>query len=242
MKADYQTEKLNNKWKNKLEDTAGLSFATLQNKDAAWEKLYTRLDKKKQKHIGWYWLAAACILIAIAPFTIHKSVVITKDNMVITGKNSPTAKEKSVNNNDKIATTSISQTKKQLQKNNKRTIDENQTATVDKNQTTTIASADNSIIINDKTIPQAGGISTAPVNKDASFITGISPIQNQKKLKVVHINELGEPIEFSTDVIRKTDLHLFQLKLAQQEIYNASATAVNSDNPTLSFKPKKYSN
>ena len=76
---------------------------------------------------------------------------------------------------------------------------------------------------------------------DTNLIAAIMPIINKRKLKVVHINELGDPVEFPAEVAHNTDLHLFQLQLAQQETYNASSTAANNYSG-ISFKPKKISN
>ena len=55
----------------------------------------------------------------------------------------------------------------------------------------------------------------APVDTQRS-IAAIVP--GNKKLRVVHINELGEPAE-QTVMIRKTEMHSFQLKLANQEVF-----------------------
>ena len=62
---NMREEKLNNEWKQKLEDTSSLQNFVLQNKDAGWGKLHSRLEKKPQKkRVVWYWIAAACLLIA----------------------------------------------------------------------------------------------------------------------------------------------------------------------------------
>ena len=62
-------------------------------------------------------------------------------------------------------------------------------------------------------------------------VVAITPVI--KKLKVVHINELGDPVEISPDVANKRDLHSFQLKLAGQEVYINPSTAFNKTGFTI---------
>ena len=79
-------------------------------------------------------------------------------------------------------------------------------------------------------------VENAPVKKDKEeFIepeinnNALAPVDNQvssnaiepekKKLRVVHINDLGDPVEESSAMARKTEVHSFQLKLANQEVF-----------------------
>ena len=176
-------EKLNNNWKQKLEDADSLPHASLQNKDGAWEKLHARIaEKPRSKRVLWYWVAAACLLLAliIPSLTIHRS-----------------------------------------------------TTTVVKNTEQHITTADTVNVIplvnnNDQSL-QNENIAVPGIIDTSAIAVVSSPAPIQKKLKVVHINELGETYEVPADLARSADLHLFQLKLAQQEIYNASATASNNN-------------
>src|SRR5450631_2335402 len=53
-------------WGNKLDDPDGVSPEPWAGKDAAWEKLYSRLHEKPRRRIPfWYWAAAACLLGAL---------------------------------------------------------------------------------------------------------------------------------------------------------------------------------
>jgi hypothetical protein len=65
------SEKLNNNnWKAKLEDVDALQEYALQNKNAAWESLHDQLHKKQKAKFVWYWMAAACLITAIAAVSV----------------------------------------------------------------------------------------------------------------------------------------------------------------------------
>jgi len=221
-------EKLNNNWKQKLEDADSLPHATLQNKDGAWGKLHARIaEKPRSKRVLWYWVAAACLLLAliIPSLTIHRSTTTVvkssntnKSNDAIT--NAVIQKDEPAETLTKEITNA--QTHQQIQKNN-----------VVKNTEQHITTADTVNVIplvnnNDQSL-QNENIAVPGIIDTSAIAVVSSPAPIQKKLKVVHINELGETYEVPADLARSADLHLFQLKLAQQEIYNASATASNNN-------------
>ncbi len=72
MEPRMSNENLNDYWKNKLEDVDSLSAETFTDKNAAWEKLHSRLRQKPSRvRTVWYWAAAACLLLVfILPIII----------------------------------------------------------------------------------------------------------------------------------------------------------------------------
>ena len=80
--------------------------------------------------------------------------------------------------------------------------------------------------------------------------SGMAPVDTQriiaavlpanKKLRVVYINELGEPGE-QTVMVRKTETQSFQLKLANQEVFETPAAASKTRGFT-SLKTKTATN
>ena len=52
-------------WRNKLDELEHLPGSAF-NGDAAWDKLYGRLQgNKKSKKMFWYWIAAACVVFGL---------------------------------------------------------------------------------------------------------------------------------------------------------------------------------
>ncbi len=63
--------------------------------------------------------------------------------------------------------------------------------------------------------PEIFNAATTQIDTESAIV---SPVVEKKKLRVVHINELGDPIE-EIVVAHKTENHSFQLKFANQEVY-----------------------
>jgi len=66
-------------------------------------------------------------------------------------------------------------------------------------------------------------------------------LPEKKKLKVVHVNELGEPAEISPDVARNSIIRSFQFKFAGEEVYNTHPEKSNTSGFTI-LKSKKFPN
>ena len=63
----------------------------------------------------------------------------------------------------------------------------------------------------------------------------------KKKLNVVHINELGDPVIESSDITRITDTHSFQLKFGNGEVLSNSPIA-SKPSGLIILKTKPSSN
>ena len=48
-------------------------------------------------------------------------------------------------------------------------------------------------------------------------------LHEKKKLKVVHINELGDPVSETSNIARSSEHHSFKFKLINQEVYTGSS-------------------
>lgn len=211
-------------WKNKLADLESLPGETF-NKEAAWEKLHTRLQpKSKNKKITWYWIAAACLFFAVCIsffLSNKKENVLVKNNVMQKKINSSSSQHLPPINKDTsiIITSSSNENKTPAHSINK----------VEKINTT----------INPKTIPteivqnkKEGSIAQEiknnaimPVDTATSIVTNLP---EKKKLKVVHINELGVPVSEPPVIARNSESHSFQLKLLKQEVYTGSSLPANS--------------
>jgi hypothetical protein len=208
-------------WKNKLEELESLP-GEIFNKEIVWEKLHARLQPKtKNKKINWYWIAAACLFFALCVsfFLSNK-----KENVLV--KNDVPQK--------KINSSSVPIINRDTSAIITSSLNENKIATHSINKIEKINTA-----INHKTIPieivqgkKEEGISqeiknnaVMPVDTATSIVTNLP---EKKKLKVVHINELGVPVTEPPVIARNSETHSFQLKLLNQEIYTGSSLSSNN--------------
>ena len=89
-------------------------------KNQVWEKLYTNLHKKQSRKMqGWYWVAAACILLAIFIFGItgaNKDKSLVKNNPENTPTQSPAIQPQPVKKiNQMTSDNPVSKNKKIIQ-------------------------------------------------------------------------------------------------------------------------------
>jgi hypothetical protein len=207
-------------WKNKLEDLEHLPGEAF-NKDMAWDKLYGRLrGKQSTKKILWYWIAAACLLFAM---------IIT---LVSYYKGSPTPSHGETAVNQSIKNSNAVPVKVETFKDkniNKAESQKNRSAVAtNKSYKKNYHSASTEFISKAHLIDTPGiylqnpAIKTLPKIDITSVIATASA--EKKKLNVVHINELGDPVTEFPDVVRKTDKH-FKIKLANEEVIAGPSVA-----------------
>lgn len=198
-------------WKNKLEDLESLPGETF-NKEATWGKLHARMrGKQSNKKFVWYWVAAACLFFAlfISFFLSNK-----RENVLVKNKLSASSTLPVITKDTVDIISSLPFEKKMpaspAEKHNKMNSFLAQKITKPK-------------IVPDKKeeFIEQKMISTAAVLAD-TVISIASNLPEKKKLKVVHINELGIPVSEPPVVARNTEYHSFQLKLLNQEIYTGS--------------------
>jgi hypothetical protein len=211
-------------WRSKLEALDNLPGETIIDKNASWEKLHDRLrEKKGTKKIIWYWSAAACLLLVLMIPLINSN---KKDHKLV---NTGTA-QKQVG--IKSAPAVLIDKKDSAQITSPASFEKNQSIAVagksiKKHQVVPVG-VDRKIYL--------GVAVSNPVFMKETTITALQPLDTSlniaaarpvnKKLKVVHINELGDPLEESPGMARNAEIHSFQLKLASQEVYvNASVAS-----------------
>jgi hypothetical protein len=226
-------------WRSKLDELESLPGEIMPDKNAAWDKLHSRLATKRNnnKKVTWYWTAAACVLFAL----MIPTFVTNKREAQLT---TTTIKQ----NLSRVKTPARTLIEKDVLKENVRPAKKSEIISVrTKNEK-----------LNSKTIPQETSneirlydtVSSHSLMKEnvniisqpadtLSYIASALPVK--KKLKVVHINELGDPVEISPDIAGKKDLHSFQLKLARQEAYTNPSVAFNKNGFTI-FKTKSSPN
>lgn len=170
-------------WKKRLEALENLPAEPLD-KNAAWEKLYGRLDKKPRRKIAMiYWVAAASLLIAFLLIKfVNRPVDKSTPEILVKKEKEPvkqTVPEPNINIPGEYVIASQPSTKKSVALISKKQITNSNTAAI----------ADS--IIPDKTEPTDSlqiAVTTAEEN-----LTPVSPnvVSPKKRMKMVHINELG---------------------------------------------------
>jgi len=222
-------------WRNKLEDLEQLSGETF-NKEAAWDKLHDLLQGRKgnsKRH--WYWMAAACLLIASAITWLIYPKNNPQLSIFVTTK---TPSKKFDNSNSTIdKNKETKNTNNDLSANNKLLAISTRSHPIKRTVipdivVSKIRLADTANIqinsITENNMPQTFNIPP----------TAVIIFPAKKKLKVVHINELGDQVEAFSDMARNTDLHSFQIKLANEEAFVNPATASRTRSITiLKVKP-----
>jgi hypothetical protein len=230
MDQDMLNENLNNmSWKNKLEDVDSLSSATLTNKNATWEKLHARLHQQPRRtRAVWYWAAAACLLTAvIVPLitTNKKQPEIVTNNTVPVSTNKATAQQQ-LPVNENVPTVVPAD-------NN------NKTVTIQTDQPINYkkinsgiapvkSTIDPGVFIEQEDIPATTTISITPVQIPVTETTTTVVVSEKKKLKVVHINELGDPVSEPRTRLHPDDYGVIQFKLIDQQVYTSSPAPSSS--------------
>ncbi len=212
-------------WKAKLEDTESLPAETVGNKQAAWKKLNRRLhEKPRRKRAAAYWAAAACVLIFLCvPFLFsHKyENAITKNNVYKDEAVKPGLKE-------------IHPLKKEI------TINIPAARIEQKEKTKTkVKNTDDFIADTAKDLPAINNliagdvIVSSPPAIDSAVPIIVASAGSKKKLRVIHINELTDPVQESPELARTADQHIFRLRLANEERYGTNIRSTFLDSGIL---------
>lgn len=235
MEPDMQDKRpARDRWSDRLEDTTSLHGLLLEDKNASWEKLHTRLQQKPRRiSRAWYWAAAACILLLCSiqilftndkPFgeekVLFKSIAKEPVGQIIT-----VPEKKHIIADEALITPEkvITVVTKAATQNNTMHRDEpqqpgNPVADVRVQQEILAATATNSPIENK--MPDALAAVTAPL---------------KPTLRVVHINELGDALP-QRNTARIDDDGFLKFKIINQQINSRTPATAK----TLSFNISKF--
>lgn len=220
MEQDMQNKKPNSSnWKDKLEDDTAFAAGELPETNAAWEKLYNRMHKPRRKKAIWYWMAAASLFTGIfftviisqqqQPQSINAVVKAIAEKQI----------DKSVSDkkeNEKPIAVVIENKKEDVKQIHKTAMRKTALIPEQKEQQLTVN--------NDIKISEAPTASlTVEVNQlnDTASSTQIVFIQPKPKLKVVHINELGNANENNNNK-QAGDYGVLQFGVNNQRMYNTA--------------------
>jgi len=208
-------------WKSRLEDPACMPAEAPLNKEVAWDALYARLrNKPARKRTGWYWAAAACLLMAFClPWITGHKKNAGLANHPGHSQHTPPPLVPPVPAITKITTTTIHypETERPLL-----------------TETTEQAPQKHNIVnpLHYKkepslphTVALAQTTTTAQVTltaiPDSPLLTQVA-VAPRKQLRVVALNELEPPAEHSNPV-RTADKHYWQMKFNNGYAYTGPA-------------------
>ena len=226
-------------WKNKLDDVGELPGYIVQDKNAAWEKLHSRLQEKPP-HIrpAWYWIAAAGILfVGLLPlFTASDRQIETvkKDNLKIipaetavhpgsmpgtstTTMHDEPAVRKTVINHLPIQPVAGKTSRSSTTANEKQPVQR----------------------LGEQEFLTQAEIETKPIDSFSTKNTVVMAPPLKQRLKVVHINELGEPAPHP-NADQGRDYSFIQIRIITQQANTSSRATAKGISFNIS-KPKASS-
>jgi hypothetical protein len=219
-----------NNWKILLEEPEHFAGEAIRDKNEAWEKLYLRLHEKPRRKLArWYWVAASVLIVIICGFLLFVNDGKQKD--IAVKDRSPLEKE----------VPAVRESEEGAQPK-----DSNYTVFTSKERTHRIAVEQReswvSAIqpVNNNFIPDS-------INEQVPQLTAAQPLAIEttktvastavpkNKLRVVHINETGHPVEEPTVNNRFSDRNIFGLKILSAEVYDPGNNS-SSDNSSILTK------
>jgi hypothetical protein len=201
-------------WKEKLEQPEQLPEFTMTGRQAAWEQLYLRLGKKPASKKIFFRIAAASMLIFISLLFLvpagKKTQLGITFNPLITQKETPQSKVHFA----AVQPAQILQPKqpknfiKPPVSNKKNTI--LQAASSSEKDSSGVIAA-NEIIRADSTVA-----SLPSTDSPATY----SAVKEKKRLRIIHINELGVPDEEEIGLMNVPDKRSFRFSFGNQEVFD----------------------
>ena len=226
-----------NNWKTSLENPDNFPGETVPHKNEVWEKLYQKLHKKpRRKLLAWYWAAACLVILAsgtvlvfvngkrqqqafsVLPSTLQNQLPPTTENVL--------RKEQKNSKNVLLPSKQKNQNLVPAQKNN---------------TAVTIPAVGHDLFTDSivKELPDL--VITSNIINDSSTISITVVTPAKKKLRVVHLNEIGQPVEEPTVNNRFAEKHGLGWRIINAEIYNP-VYGSSTNNGLILTKPRTSSN
>lgn len=211
-------------WKSRLEDTVDLRGETCNDKNELWDKLDSRLHgKPRRKRFVWYWAAAACLLLAMI-FPFIKSNHVATDNVKTTtkkiqSKTTDLLHTAPVITNENVEKTTVMVEEKRSEKKSVQPVHKQNVSNNNVKEEQPLNKVAN---LRDEA---QTALIVAPVvatTATPTLVATTMPVVKQK-LKVVHINEVGDIVEDSHANEHITEHHTIRIEFMSQDIYTSTA-------------------
>ena len=222
-------------WKARLEDPQGLPEACVQNKDAAWQQLQARLQPpRKKNNTAWRLAAAACLLavISLPMLTAKKDPAITVNkkpsppavNEPIALRPLPTRETTIINST--VVLISAKQLNNSVNKTRIKKLPF---------RAPVVSQLPPSPEVTIQVVNNPPLVATRPIA--VATVKHAPALSPAKKLKVVHVNELGAGMPDAYPMVRMEDTRTTRLKLINHEIFSNGGTGAMGSGVNI-FKSK----
>jgi len=230
-----------NNWKILLEDPQRFQGEILSDKNELWERIYHRLHKNPQRKVlVWYWAAACLLIVTIVTVALLISKGKTDYKVV-----SEPAIVKTFNPVDPVSSSSSNENNGE---NVLSSTPKNHTAgSIHKNNLPALKKSSDTKYIIDSTMNQLPQLVITPITptttaNDSSAVSSITIAPpSKKKLRVVHLNEIGQPVEEPTVNNRFAEKHGLAWRIINGENYNP-VYGSSTNNGLILTKPRSTSN
>ena len=215
-----QNENKQTNWKEKLGDAGMLLPETALNKEVSWEVLQQRLQNRaKRRRVRLYWVAAACLLplfFVMIPFSFQDKSdglqpVVHKGITIKTSLLQPDSSQ----NGSILPVTKVKTTKQIVSKHSTEKVTD-----IDNVSPLQIPVATDSVLSQEAMI--------APHPADSLIATPVFAIQQKKKLPVIHINELSDPVTTIPMIVQNGSRRYFPLQIAHGEVVGKEIKTVRA--------------
>jgi hypothetical protein len=224
-------------WKNTLDDLDHLPGEQIQDKNASWRKLHDRLrEKPHHKKTIWYWTAAASVLLVAGLQWINMH---QKDVRIVNDKTQPVPEN---------ASKKIEMVHADTVKNAETTVMDAETIIVEgrREAPATVKNKGRSMqisapllknepdsVIVKESLPE---IITTIDNRTSDTIAIVASLPVKKKLRVIHINNLGTSADEKIQFSRNASSTAFQGKLFNQDGFKNFSLSKNASDDLVKIK------
>lgn len=219
-------------WKNKLDELDHLPGEPVHDKASSWKKLHDRIrEKPHHNRMIWYWAAAACVILIGG---IQWIMVNQKDDKLVNDTRKYESKQSSnksviVKEDPVVDPTNI------IIENNQKAPVTVKNKTRHRNLTDTVLT-DELVVTTLDTIKEQSPEIMVNTMKPADTISIVAGTSVKKKLRVVHINELGNPEKDEMRFAGNTPSPAFQTKFINQDGLSSFSLSRNSSDNLVKIK------
>jgi hypothetical protein len=239
----------NNSWKDRLEGAAGFTTPVLRNKQAAWNELNGRLQKKDKRRFIWYSVAAASIVLLIVSALLLPTKQQSGNSDTVSKNETAAAKPDGqvmiITKENIIAVTTDLNKEWNTVRNNPEKVFSNEIHTEYSHEKITmpqmVSSKQDTVLVKSTSLPAAAILGSSPDSTVVQILATVtSPVK--KILKVVHVNELGDSSETPNQQRVISDYSVIQIGFIGRQAHHTIPIPANNIGVNISTGKNSPSN